>query len=528
MTNVSTNLLSFTRPGLWMRVRAASADGLLSGLEHGAVRLEAYGLQRDQECVSALYGWYRERVPVQAAFCLWYLRDAQDRSGALCRSRTQPVSETNPVARFLHFARLVGEDCGSDMSVKRAAQWLVDVQLADGSMPTAPSDGNGEAGTTARAARALHGLGPTFDDAVERMWGSLARTARPSGPGVAWSAGVGQVVPASGATGLAALALLDAGDEFRNVAAAAGRWLVAAQREDGGWSELESGESTSHNAFNALRALYALRRAGALDQETLDECARRASSWMDTHWDALGVGRVMDVAFTLRLAAMLGRVDTRTADLARRLAERATEALDRTSDAYDTEVLGLALVEWSRCADERGAEAEWRWRLPRLLPPFVRNGNEIYDVFYLVSEAPWWRRGIDWAVRRNLVESFGGRVLGVVAALAIIDDRVARYLSASGHIVVSIILIAAIVVSAAAWTAMRCIAAARWSGVIASLVISVALGWLVADTTLSGNNAAAGSVVGRIALVVLTTLIVDAVSYTADRSGLIARFLPAD
>lgn len=200
MPRIATNLINFARPGLWVRVRAASDDGGLAGLKGRDADLERHGLHRDQAFVSSLHGWYEERVPVQAAFSLWFLRSIQDTDGCVCRSRAEPVVETNPVLRFIHLALAVGEDTSSDQAVERAAAWVVAHQLPDGSLPSTPSDRSGEIGTTARGARALDGVGAGYDEAAEAMRASLARDARTIDGGTAWGAGTGrrQAAPAAG------------------------------------------------------------------------------------------------------------------------------------------------------------------------------------------------------------------------------------------------------------------------------------------------------------------------------------------
>lgn len=538
MPVIATDLVNFATPGLWAHVRAASDDGGLPGLDGRDGDLESHGLHRDQAFVTDLVDWYRAGVPVTVAFCLWYLRRVQDVDGAVCRSRIDPVVETNPVVRFIHLARLVGEDDRSDPAVELAANWVVEHQLADGSLPTTPVERDGEAGTTARAARALHGLGPKHHLAVERMWAALAAGADRQGDLASWGAGTGRrrATAATGATGLAVVALVDAGPEHHDLLRAAGRWLLAAQQDDGGWAELLGGPSTSHNTFNALRAVLALARHGLIDGADSGDAQRGVRRWVDGKGDSLLDGRAMDAGFGVRLLALLGRTDRRAEELARRFAGRASEVLGPASDAYDTEVVGLALLEWSRVADGEVAAAgsatvaaPWRWELPRLLPPFARGGNDLYDVLYQLRDSTRWRSAIDRVVRRNLVEAAGGRILGVVGALAIVDERSARYLAGQGNTAVAVLLVVAVVAAAAAWVAMRLLAATARARVLRSLATSVALGALVADMDLLGIPAGAlDPVVVRLGLTTLTALVVDVVSYTADRSGLVARFLPSD
>lgn len=532
MPRISTSLINFARPGLWARVHRASADGGIAGLHDGESQLEQHGLHRDQSFVSTLYDWYEARVPVPTAFCLWYLRDAQQASGAITRSRAAPLIETNPVLRFLHLARLLGEDHHSDPAVASAAAWVLSVQLDDGSLPATPADQEGEMGTTARGARALHGLGGAFDDAAERMRDALAARARPASAGMSWGAGTGhrQRAAASGATALAGLALADGGARHTDLARAAGAWLIDSQGSDGGWAEVAGGRSTSHNTFNALRTLDALARKGLADPDVLVDVRASAATWVERRWDDLEEGRVMDLGFAVRLVALTHPGDPRGEGLVLRLAGRANEALDVGSDAYDTEVLGIAVLEWSRRADEVGVDAEWRWQLPRILPPFARSGGtDLYDVLYLLNRGDRWQGAVDHLVRSNLVEALGGRILGAVAALAIVDERTPQYLAGSGHAALAVALVVLVIGSTAAWATMRLLASSRRLRVVRTMATSAAMGWVVADMSFTSmGTGPVNPAIVRIAATMLAALVVDAVSYTADRSGFIGRFLPAD
>lgn len=296
-----------------------------------------------------------------------------------------------------------------------------------------------------------------------------------------------------------------------------------------GWAEITGGASTSHNTFNALRALEALCAHGLLDEDDFEQARTGVRRWLDTNWRSLGAARVIDAGFAVRLVALVDRTDERASELVEHLASRANEALDAASDAYDTEVLALALLEWSRCADRAGVEASWRWALPRLLPPFARGGTDLYDVLYQLHSGRRWRTAIDWFVRTRAIEAIGGRVLGTIAALAIVDDRAARYFAAPDRVAVATLLTVMIAGAVAVWVAMSFFASVHRGRVAWSLFISLVLGALIADVNLPQDGAIPlDAPLVRIALVLLCSLIIDLVSYTADRTSFVARFLPAD
>lgn len=488
--------------------------------------LEAHGLNRDQDFIYALYRWYTAQVPVLSAFSLWYLRDGQGENGEIYRSQTKSVPEVNPVLRFMHLSRSAGETLTSDISLRKAGSWVLGVQLLDGSVPSKPTDTFGETGTTARAVRAIDGLGDEFDLAAGRMRAALSKSARSYGNGMAWCLRGDDKNPATGATSLAALALCGEGPVDSELLSAVGHWLLSQQSSDGGWGEFSGAESTAHNTFNVLRTLCKLEDAGFILPSAYEAARQGADRWF-TECDELGKGRIIDVGFEVRLGALLERQDTKAMDLVTSLAGRSGEALASSSDAYDTEMLGLALLEWSRFADQHNVSADWRWQLPALLPTFARSGTELYDVLYLVSPRRKWRRIIDWCVKHELVESVGGRIVGLVTALAVVDERAIRYLGKSGHTAVSWTVSLAIVVAAASWVLMRIRAASDWKGATSSLVVSAVLGAGIADVANAGvQEPLAQLTLARVAVAVLASLIVDAVSYTADRSGLISRFLP--
>jgi Prenyltransferase and squalene oxidase repeat len=532
LPNIATDLIAFSTPGLWTRLRTASDDGRISGLHLSTANLEEHGLPRDQAgFVMTLNTWYRSRIPVPVAFALWLLRAQQGSDGSICRSAVHRVVEANPVSRFLHLARLVGETTETDEHVQRAARWLVDNQLADGSVPSSPDFMYGETGTTARAARALHGLGQSFERPVAAMWSALENTARPVPGGAAWYTASGEPGPATGATSLAILALVDKPDPAAQLLAEVGRWLLHVQDASGGWPEMPGGPPTAHNTTNAVRALRALLLAGVMDNESVDDALTRAGTWLDRYLRGDLPSRLMDLAFVLRLATALGRTDESAARLAHLLVRRANDGLRNDSDLYDTEMLGLALLEWSRLVDDRCPGTElWRWDIPRVSPPFLRKGTEIYDVLYSVSSRRVWRRLVDAAVGHKVLETLIGRTLGVIAALAVVDQRIAVYLAKESSTVAGVVLVLILASATIAWSTMRLVAASsRWP-VAASLLVSLLLAVFLTRATTTSVHVGSGlpALLTLSTLTMLLALIVDAVTYTADRSGIVARLLPAN
>lgn len=138
-------------------------------------------------------------------------------------------------------------DRAVDAAIDRAARWLVDQQQKDGSWST-PHERYRQGGGTALAAWALLQAGtPSDGPLLFGVWKQLASQAPQQTPARALRALLGKAL----------------GEGASEVLHDDVRWLINAQRDDGGWPrEAGQGPSTSFDTALAAWALGEARRAG--------------------------------------------------------------------------------------------------------------------------------------------------------------------------------------------------------------------------------------------------------------------------
>jgi hypothetical protein len=517
-------------PGAWRRLSLISRDGTLTGLkeENLIARLDEFGIPRHQFGVARLlYSWKRARVPPDVALALWLLRQQQQSDGCIYRSADAPVEEAGPAIRYVQLAVAAGETMQTDPALEAAARWLVDRQLPDGSIPAIVDSGCGEAGSTARALRVLGQLDePWLVEPLERMRMYLERTAVAQPVGVAWSYSTEERTAVTGATSLAVLALIE--DGCRGPAVIEGlRFLLAVQSRGGGWPEVPGFPPTIHNTFNVVRALHAGQAADLLNDDP-SPSLKAACQWF-----LPAVRRAprstLDQAYALRLAAELNLLGIKRIErLALRLTKRHRQALSITADLYaETEIAAVALLECSQRVDasavpEQSSSWRWRWVLPALPPPFLCRHRYFYEALYSAIKARWWIRTVDALADASVVEGTAGLLLGTIAALGIVDDRLTAAFTVVQADARSVLAAATVGLLLLLWfgvklTARRAVAGAVWVSV-GALLLTLAITWILPSP--------APTPTALLPVIGLRWLIIDAVAFTADRSGLLERLIP--
>lgn len=535
MPVVLTGLISVPVPGVWRRLGLISSDGTVKGLEDTRLigGLDELGIPRHQHgIVRVVQSWRRECVPPDVALALWLLREQCDGGGCIYRNTDIHVEESSPAIRYIQLAGSLGETLESDPTLRSIVEWLVDRQLPDGSIPLVVSSGQGEVGQTARALRALQVLNhPSLAERLARMTEFLHTAAFAQTVGVAWSYSSGDRTAVTGATSLATLALIQQGlsDE---VAEGGVRYLLDAQSNNGGWAEIPGYRTTIHNTFNAVRTLRAANAAGIAESEDTDAAIDLSRRWFLNNVNKRGHQSrlsTLELSYLLRLAVQLEALEagaSRLERLAIELTRRRRQTLSASADLYgETEIMAIALLECSRELDRlpNGAQRwAWRWRLQALPPPFLCPEAHFYELMYGALNARWWVKAVDRLVRANFIERIAGVILGTIAALGIVNNELTAAfaiddIDARG--VLSIIVVALLVM---AWLGVRMAARLAASGTtwvsIAALVVALAITWIVSPPS--------PVVPGLLLVVALRWLIIDVVAYTADRSGLLKRFVP--
>jgi hypothetical protein len=352
----------------------------------------------------------------------------------------------------------------------------------------------------------------------------LESTAIQQPVGQAWLSVPDDQVPVTGATSLALLALIESG--VRSPVVLEGiRFIQAVQNRSGAWSEIPGREDSCQNTFNALRALTAAEAAGLMTSMELTVFLKSARVWLDSvvrHSKRWGT---TELAFGLRLAGLLNLLDLdRFATMAETLRSRRLQTLHQSSDLYaDTEIAALALLETARRVKTGMDEKRWSrlWQLPVIPPPFLRQDTYLYDVLYGAIRSARWVRFIDLVARHGVLERAIATLIGSIAALGVVDQRVSNAFmitQINAHSVTVTITLASIV---CLWLGLK--VAAR-SGVRSLLTTTI--GSLIAATALLWIVDGVGPEPRQLPLLSLYWLIVDAVVFTADRTGLLARVLP--
>jgi Prenyltransferase and squalene oxidase repeat len=527
---VATGLISAPVPGAWRRLNLISTNGLLTELEDDQLvgRLEELGIPRHHYGLArAVQSWRRAAVPPDVALALWMLRERTKPDGELSRHADTPAESTGGAIRYIQLSLTAGETTATDPLLLRVAQWLLDHQLPDGSIPADLGFGFGEAGATGRVLRLLNRLGePAFASNIELMRQWLVDIAIQDVTGAAWAYSRVERTPVTGATSHVVLALLEQ-DPTHPLVAEGIRFLVAAQDSSGGWSEVPGYAPTTHNTFNVVRVIRSARKAGVLDEADTDGILAAATGWLLRHVRRQRTVRVTgDIAFALRLAAELDVLHARVVEkLALRLLQRRRNWLSPRADIYaETEITALALLECSQHLDSAHAPTNawsWRWGLPTLPPPFLYRTTYLYDLLYSAFRARWWVGTVDRLASKSLVERMLGVLLGTITALGIVDDYVtsvfaALRVDARGVFTVSVILLLLClwILLKASWTS------STWHALLDSigpLIVAALLTWIF--------YAPAPIFPPLIAFIGLRWLVIDVIAFTANNSGLLNRLL---
>lgn len=528
MPVVETGLLSSPVPGLWRRLSLISEDGSITGLadERLVGQLEELGIPRHQLAVThLLHSWQSARVPPDVAFALWYLREQVDERGCIYRRAILPVEESSPAIRYIQLASEAGETLDSDPTLRRVVGWLLDRQLADGSIPLIISTEHGETGQTSRTFKALQRLrDPALAEHLDAMRDYLLRTPIDQPTGVAWSYSTVSQTVVTGSTSLALTALIQYGCRD-DVVHQGLRYLVSAQEPGGGWAEVPGHRPTIPNTFNVVRAIRAATRAELLTAEESTAALDRTRLWFVRAIRRRPPRSVLDHSFAVRTAIELDLIQQqRFESLTQQLARRRRQFLDPAADSYaETAIAAIALLESSRRIDAvpNGHRLwHWRWRLPTTPPPFLAHGAYFYELLYGAIKARWWVRAVDALMNTAVVDRSAGLLLGTITALGIVDPDVSEVLIKADNSRTTLTIIGVIVLLLL-WNGIK--SAAR-SSVLRSLSSSAAaflpaavLTWILHSPT--------PALPALISLIGLRMLIIDVVAFTAHSTGLLDRML---
>lgn len=527
---VATGLISAPVPGAWRRLNLISDNGLLTDLDDEQLigRLEELGIPRHHYGLArAVQSWRRAAVPPDVALALWMLRAQVKPDGELSRHQDTPAEDTGGAIRYLQLALAAGETGATDPMVPAVAQWLLDRQLPDGSIPANLGFGLGEAGTTGRVLRLLTRLDePAFAPHVERMRQWLTDTAIRGETGAAWAYSRVERTAVTGATSHVALALLEL-DPTDPLIVECLRFLVAAQDSSGGWSEVPGYAPTIHNTFNVVRVVRSARLAGLVTEADAERVLAAATTWFLRHIRRRrSTPDTAALAFALRLAAELDVLTVPAVEkLAQRLLEQRRNWLNPAADLYaETEIAALALLECSRHLDAKhrpDAVWPWRWALPALPPPFLYRTTYLYDLLYSAFRARWWVGAIDRLASTSMVERTLGVLLGTITALGIVDDYVTSVFAALRVDARGVFTVTAILVLLCLWLLLK----ASWTSSIwhalldsvSPLTVAVLLTWVF--------YAPSPFYPSLVAFVGLRWLVIDVIAFTANNSGLLNSLL---
>jgi hypothetical protein len=526
---VATGILSSPVPGVWRRLSLISEDGSITGLTDKKLvgQLEELGIPRHQlALVHLLHSWQRARVPPDVAFALWYMRERVDEQGRIYRHAALPVEESSPAIRYIQLAADAGETQESDPTVRRVVRWLLDRQLADGSIPLIISTGHGETGQTSRTLKALQRLGdPALAEHLNAMRDYLLRTPIEQPTGIAWSYSTIDRTVVTGSTSLAVTALIQCGRRD-DVVHQGLRYLLAAQEPGGGWAEVPGHQPTIHNTFNVVRAIGSAARSGILTADEASAALDRARHWFVRTVRRRPPRTILDHSFAVRTAIQLDLIhERRFESLSQQLARRRRQFLDPAADSYaETAVAAIALLESSRridAAPDRHRHWQWRWQLPTTPPPFLARGAYFYEMLYGAIKARWWVRTVDALMNTAIVDRSAGLVLGTITALGIVNPGLSEVLirADTGRATLTIIGVGILLL---VWNGIKIAAQSSLlrslSSSAAAFVPAAALTWILHSPT--------PALPALISLLGLRMLVIDVVAFTADSTGLLDRLLP--
>jgi hypothetical protein len=321
------------------------------------------------------------------------------------------------------------------------------------------------------------------------------------------------------------LALLELGGDETLVSEGV-QFLLSAQHDRGGWSEVPGHTSTVHNTFNVVRTLIAVRTAdlaGADVDAALERVVNCYRRMVRSRYPA----KTIDVAHLVRLAVQLKLThDKATERVAVRLCRQRARILSTSADLYaETEISAIAMLECSHELERSGSGAAprwpWRWELPRLPPPFLFRATYLHESLYGLLRTRWWIKIVDRLVDSKIVDRIAGLLLGTVAALGLADEFVVRALGTvsevrgfTAAVLLALIAVVWLTIKSCAYSSL--LHAARAS--LWSFAAAVVLTWIV-FVPLPIFPAVMG-------LVALRWLIIDIIAHTADASGLLDRMLP--
>jgi hypothetical protein len=526
---IATGLVSVPLPGVWRRLSLISTDQTISGLDEWPVigQLEALGIPRHHYgVVRTVQSWRRAAIPPDVAFALWLLRECVPDGGGMPRRRGATAEDTGPTIRYMQLALAAGETRQTDPAIEHFAHWLMAGQLDDGSIPANLGVAYGEVGTTARALRVLRQLdGADAVEAVQRMRNFLVGTCVEAASGRAWSYAREEPILVTGATSLAALALLEL-DPHEDLLPGVVAFLLEAQEPGGGWSEVPGHEAAIHNTFNVVRFLRAAHEAGIAGPE-IDEVLANLRAWFRQKIRRRPPRTALDLAYALRLAAQLDLAQHKEVErIAVRLCRDRGRLLSPTSDLYaETEIAAIAMLECSRHLDTLPAVSPcwlWRWSLPSVPPPFLCRTAYLYELLYGMFRARWWIRTVDYLVAAEVVDQAAGLLLGTVAALGFVDDYVTGALTGKGMGVRGIATIVLAGGAVTLWLSIKCCASSSLLHTLRtslwSLISAILLTWLLYTP--------ADLFPGLLTVVCLRWLVIDIIAHTAGASGLLDRMIP--
>lgn len=537
MPKVITNLPHLTGPGVWRKFFLLSNRGQIPTLARETRdALDRVELPRDHWVVlDAAANWLRHDIPLFVLMALWFLRERQRADGSWFRRPTSGIAETGVAYRYVELATLCGEVWESDISLRRAVQWLESIQLPNGGFPTFILSDTHEVGTTARALRILVALGRSeLLERLNAMANLLTQTAIPIDAGkCAWGMidGEGLTYPMTGATALTLLALLTYPSQS-NVVQLGLAWLIEAQNPDGGWAEVVGNPSKVDNTFYAIWALHLAAKQGLIESQRATALTERARDWLNSFIS----GRhrptsLSDMAFALRaLIRFEGAAAKPTLFWLDRLSLYMMDGLRDESDLYgETEIVAIALMEWVKAMHANGVQKVWLWtmnegkatqlwEMPSLPPLFLRRETGLQDLLYSIAYSRLWLRIVDRLSDLAVPETVVGVLLGLFVVMGVLDDGVLRALTLENDVLrettMNIFLFGVNLI----WLLVKLTPRGRRFQRMLAYIMSLA-----ATALFFAYYSAAislGSSVAFARVVALYVLVTDMVGYTADKSGL--------
>lgn len=526
MPRIITNVQTAPVPGFWQRLAALQADSDAGDGLDLVRQLETMNIPRDQRAVvHAVRSWDALELSPIVAFAIWLLRDRQEDDGSFKRRPHSAMAETAPTLRYVQVVLMAGEDLVTDEAACRAVRWIEMQQLPDGGLRDFPNAHEAELGTTARVLRAFSAHQVPMGG-LEDLRHALVDTAIDVGADCAWSTQRSDPTPVTGATALATSALVAGGYDGDLVERAA-RWLLAAQNRDGGWLEVPTSgnlPSAASNTFNVVRALRDAdgHLGGSADVAAALEQAREW--WLREFAPSWQRRPLAEQVFGLRLAPLLSLQEhDESRRLAARLVEHACRKWSAACDLYiDVELLAIALLEWSWCAPPSATEP--LDELPRVPPAFLRQEPHVYDLLYTVARTRRSMAFVDALARVGLAESMLGGLVGSLATLAALDERVLVPLADPSSTVRWGAGAVAVGAGWSIWALVRVAMRGPGSRAVVGLLVALAASGLLTAWTFS--HYADWNVAGFGLVWAVHFLAVDVVAASADQAGLVRRLLP--